>query len=170
MKTAALLNGEHVPELDAFTDRPTSRKLPERPPFPRTAKPYTRAKFGWIDQVSLDTGLSEFQVRVGIRIAIRHNMENGYAYMRHETIANEIGAKGTRGVKAAIDALEERGHLSVEYSSGAGRANRYFLIRKGKLKENYYPSEIDLKKVNLEGSVRSGRDGTCEGPHPEGPH
>jgi hypothetical protein len=145
MKTAAMLSPE--PAVEPFKAAPSARPS-VRPPFPTSPRPYAKAKFDWIDQISLDTELTDFQVRVGVRIARRHNMTNGYAHPSHKNLAEDIGAKGTTGIKAAIDALVRRDHLHVEYSRGAGNANRYFLIRKGKLKQDHFPSETDPKKVH----------------------
>lgn len=148
MKTAAMLSPEPLPAVDAFAVRAPSHKPPERPPFPTTDKAYAKAKWEWIDQISLDTGLTPFQICVGLRLAKRHNMANGYAHPSHMQIAEELGSQGTRGIKMAIDALAERGHLYVEYSRGAGNANRYFLILKRKLKADHFPPDRASKRVN----------------------
>jgi hypothetical protein len=148
MKTAALIDGDLEPPLDGFIEtQAPSRKPPERPPFPAISKQaYAKAKFEWIDQINLDSGLTDFQSRVGTCLASIHNMKNGYAYVTHTTLAERLRAKGPRGIKKAIDALEERGHLQVEYSRGAGKANRYFLILKRKLKTDQTPSDSGPKR------------------------
>lgn len=148
MKVAALIDNDPGPPLDGFTVQASSRQ-PERPPFPAISKQaYAKAKFGWIDQISLDAGLTSFQIAVGVRIALRHNMKNGYAHPAHKQLADDLGAKGTTGIKTAIDALVARGHVYVEYSRGAGNANRYFLILKGKLKPGSFPTAETPEKVH----------------------
>lgn len=149
MKTAAMLSPEPLPDVDEFAVRAPTRKSPERPPFPTAGKPYAKAKWEWVRQIALDTGLTSFQCRVGTYIALRHYpAPRCYACPTHKEIAEALGAKGKSGIKAAIDVLVARGHLYVEYSRGAGNANRYFLQRQGKLKEGRFPSDDSPKRYN----------------------
>jgi hypothetical protein len=148
MKPAKMLASDVDPSFVPLEPPPAARSAPERPPFPTTLKAYARAKFDWIRQITFDTSLTPFQARVGNCLAMYHNMENGYAHPSHIQIAEALGSQGARGVKAAIDALIVRGHLYVEYSRGAGNANRYFLVLKRRVKPDHFPVETDPKKVN----------------------
>jgi hypothetical protein len=149
MKPAAMLASDVDPSFAPLEPPPAAPARSERPPFPTTLKAYATAKFRWIfDQISLDTDLTPFQVCVALRIAKHHDRLKGYAHPKHSTMAKELGAQGTRGVKAAIDVLVARGHLQIEYSRGAGTANRYFLILKRRLKAGHFPADEASQTYN----------------------
>ncbi len=88
---------------------------------------YTVDRFRWLDQVSVDRDLTPFAFLVAYRIARRANRTTGLAFPTQQTLANEIKAT-PRGVKKAVDLLQERGHLEVTPGDRWRASNRYRLL------------------------------------------
>jgi hypothetical protein len=120
-------------EIPKKTGRPKSALQPGEdfvpPRFPRKPKEYARAKWLWVQAVTRDSKFTDFQVRVGIDIALRHNIEKGYAEISTSRIRKDVGSRAAdnTGVIRAINVFVEEGYLDVHYNSGRKGVNRYYL-------------------------------------------
>jgi hypothetical protein len=82
------------------------------------------SKLAWIEQIAIDRNSAPFHLRVAVAIS-RRVKGAGDAHVSQETIANMIGAT-VRGVRKAIVALQQRGHIEVAAAGlGRGKATLY---------------------------------------------
>ncbi len=85
-----------------------------------------RKVFLWLRQIARDAGLTPLGYRVAIEISQCVDRRKGYAHPSHKRLAEDLDAS-RRGIQLAVKQLEDRGHLDVTVSRGAGHANRYRL-------------------------------------------
>ncbi len=85
-----------------------------------------RKVFLWLRQIARDAGLTPLGYRVAIEISQCVDRRKGYAHPSHEMLAKALDAS-RRGIQLAVKQLQDRGHLDVTVSRGAGHANQYRL-------------------------------------------
>lgn len=85
-----------------------------------------REVFVWLRQIARDADLSPLALRLAIEVSQHVDRKKGYAHPSHATLAADLAAS-RRGVQNALSQLQDRGHLDVRVSRGAGQANRYRL-------------------------------------------
>lgn len=88
---------------------------------------FTRFKFEWLNQIAADGELPPNACRVAVRLAHYHDRDKGYAWPGIERLAGELGIKSPNTVRAAVKALEKRGHLAVEWSAGGPKQTHRFV-------------------------------------------
>ncbi|BAQ44259.1 MULTISPECIES: hypothetical protein [Methylobacterium] len=94
------------------------------PPIDRQGA--ARKVFLWLRQIARHAGLTPLGYRVAIEISQCVDRRKGYAHPSHEMLADALDAS-RRGIQLAVKQLQDRGHLDVTVSRGAGHANRYRL-------------------------------------------
>lgn len=117
------------------------------------AKRATADKLAWIEQLTLDSGLSRGGLRVGLRIASYLNRQNGQAWPAQTTLSDELDVQ-PRGIRYAIRELIERGHMVA--------------VRPNRQKTNRYrPILFDRKHSILSDTAPRGKSPACQAIDPE---
>lgn len=114
---------EEPTDLGLLSSAPTA---PDLTATETNAKGAAREVFVWLRQLARDAGLMPLAYRVGIEISQHVDRRKGYAHPSHGKLASELGAS-RRGIQNALRQLQDRQHLDVTVSRGAGQANRYRL-------------------------------------------
>ena len=120
------------------------------------------SKLAWIEQIAIDRNSSHFEVRVALAIS-RRLLGAGEAYASQETLANTIGAS-VRGVRKAIVALREHGHLDVNIAGvGRGHATVYRPIVKRRNGGSSFQAEKRNEKTRNSEALKAEQECTKSG-------
>ncbi len=94
-------------------------------------KEYTKRVFLWIDQVAADSSLPLGSARLAVILLRYFNRDRGYAWPSVARLADDLStAENT--IRAALKALKDHGHLSIETGGGRAATNRYSMVMKSK--------------------------------------
>jgi hypothetical protein len=95
----------------------------DKPAPNRRGDGFVAHKLAWIEQMTLDDGLSRGALRVGLRLASYLNRLSGEAWPAQVTLAKELGM-ADRSVRYGVDELIKRGHMTSRRWD-RNRTNRY---------------------------------------------
>ncbi|MET3485865.1 hypothetical protein [Methylobacterium sp. 1973] len=119
---SAAHNAVEPPDLDPLSGHGRAASAAE----PSSGKSAARNVFLWLRQIARDPELPPLGYRLAIELSQCVDRRKGYAHPSHGWLASELDVS-RRGVQMALKSLQDRGHLDVTVSRGAGHANRYRL-------------------------------------------
>jgi hypothetical protein len=95
-----------------------------RPTAIQARNAFHHGRHRWLGLVARDPTLPGAAIRVAVLIWDWMHAERGYAWPPLARIASELGIHRATAIRS-VEALSERGWISIERSTGTHRSNRY---------------------------------------------